>query len=274
MISCYIISEQKTVDLLSHHIERFPLTMLLGHSCLISKDLGTISKLKPKIVFVDASLLHKCKATLLCIAQLCTVIYISDCKNTAIDAFDALGFDYILKSHTYERFEMSINKFVQFALRAPEPIKIHSDIITNSFFIKADSKGLKEIRINCAEVLYIEAEQNYVNIHMVNGKKHTTHNTMKEMEECLPEKQFGRVHKSFIINYEKITIVEGNDIYLSENERPKIRIGYTYRKAFHEKKNQILIKRKSFLEVLDFSRNASILFLCFKFYLQVAHILD
>lgn len=120
MINCYIISEPKTVKLLRHYIEKFPLTALLGHSSLLPKDLSTIINLKPKIVFVDASLLEKCKATLVRIAHLCTVIYVAENKTTAMDAFDALAFDYLLKDHGYERFEMSINKFVQFSLRVPE----------------------------------------------------------------------------------------------------------------------------------------------------------
>jgi len=259
MISCYIFSETQTVHLLDQHISRFPLTTLIGHSTLLSKDLSTIIKLKPKIVFVDASLLGTCKTTLVRIAQLCTVIYVSDTSEHAMLAFEALGFDYLLKSHSFERFEMSINKFVQFSLRAPEGNRQQAVSITHFFFIKADAKGLKEVRIRYCDVLYIEAEQNYVRIHLVDGRNYTSHNTMKEMEESLPEELFGRVHKSFIINYEKISSIEGNDVYLSESGKPKIHVGNTYRKAFNDKKNQNIIKRKTFLQVMDLSRNASLI---------------
>lgn len=261
MISCYIISEPKTVELLALHIQKFPLTALLGHSSIIAKDLSTILKLKPKIVFVDTSLLEKCKATLLRIAHLCTVIYISNDKKKAHDAYDVLGFDYILKSHNYERFEMSINKYVQFSLRTPEPDKKNLiTLIDDFFFIKTDAKGSRQVKVQCNDVLYIEAEQNYVKLHLVNGKVYTSHNTMMEMEDCLPHNQFGRVHKSFIINYHQINSIEGDDIYLTEHERPKIHVGNTYKKAFLEKKNQNLIRRKTYLEVVDYGSTASVFY--------------
>lgn len=259
MISCYIISEAKTVELLTHYIQKFPLTTLLGHTTLLAKDLSTIIKLKPKIVFVDASLLQSCKTTLLRIAHLCTVIYVSDDKRTAIDALDALAFDFVLKDHSFERFEMSMNKFVQFSLRTPESEPKNIAIpIQDFFFIKIDAKGSKQVKIRCDDVVYIEAEQNYVKLHLVCGKCYTSHNTMIEMEESLPQHQFGRVHKSFIINFQHINSIEGDDIYLSEHERPKIHIGNTYKKAFLEKKNQNLIRRKTYLQVLDYGSTASI----------------
>lgn len=272
MISCYIISEPKTVELLAHHIQKFPLTALLGHSSMIDKDLSTILILKPKIVFVDTSLLEKCKATLLRIAHLCTVIYVSNNQKKALEAFNVLGFDYILKNHSYDRFEMSINKYVQFALRTPEPDrKTQVTIIDSFFFIKTDAKGSRQVKIRCDDVLYIEAEQNYVKLHLLNGKVYTSHNTMMEMEECLPQHQFGRVHKSFIINYQHINSIEGDDIYLTENERPKIHIGSTYKKAFLEKKNLNLIRRKTYLQVLDYGSSTSIFSVMLAWFLNLSN---
>jgi len=113
--------------------------------------------------------------------------------------------------------------------------------ITDSFFIKAEVKGLKEVQVRCNEILYIEAGQNYVFIHMVNQRKHFCHNTMKEMEESLPIAHFIRVHKSFIINYNQVTSIEGKVIVLDGKQ--KVLIGITYRKAFFDRKNQKMIKK-------------------------------
>lgn len=126
------------------------------------------------------------------------------------------------------------------------------------FFVKIDAKGSKQLKISCNDVMYIEAEQNYVKLHLTTGKIYTSHNTMLEMEESLPQHQFGRVHKSFIINYQHINSIQGDDIYLTEHERPKIHIGNAYKKAFLEKKNQNLIRRKTYLQVLDYGSTASI----------------
>jgi DNA-binding LytR/AlgR family response regulator len=116
--------------------------------------------------------------------------------------------------------------------------------ITDSFFIKADVKGLKLIAVKCNEVLFMEAYENYVLLHLSDGRKFVCHNTMKEMEESLPSAFFIRVHKSFIINYDKVSCIEGNIIVLGQNENHKIQIGKIYRKAFFERRSVRMIKKQ------------------------------
>ena len=264
MINAYIIGEKSTIDILKIHIEKHPLTELQGYSLESSKDLHTILFLKPKIIFVDTSVIRNYKAMLLRIGQECSIIYIANCSSDAFDAFELLAFDYLLKPLSFERFEKSINKFIQLSLLAALPqdaITRRLDPITDSFFIKADLKGLKEVLVKCHEVLFIEADQNYVFIHMIDQRKYICHHTMKEMEESLPLAYFIRVHKSFIINYNQVTSIEGNVIVLNDNEKQKILIGNTYRKAFFDRKNQKVIKKhKTHFFLADYySSTASLL---------------
>jgi two-component system LytT family response regulator len=272
MISCYIIGEFSTIETLNQQIERFPLTTLTGYSINPSKDINIILTLRPQIVFVDTSLIEKHKSTLFRIAKECTLIYLSENARDAYDAFEVLGFDYLLKSHSYERFEMSINKFIQVSLSTPQSNKPktvrQSEQITESFFIKADKKGQKEVLVKCKEVRYIEADQNYVFLHMINGQHYVCHNTMKEMEKSLPISYFIRVHKSFIINYDRVTGIERNRIIVDNDPKIIIYIGNTYRKAFFERKNQQIIKRQNrhFLSHDYYSSSACILFFVASFF--------
>ncbi len=258
MISCYILSELYATETLKKYIERFPLTQLCGHAFPDTVDLNSIAKINPTIIFVDASLISTFKNTLLKIGQFSTIIYLSNNHAKAYEAFETLGFDYFNLPIPFERFEMSLNKFIHLSLLAPTPSFKKSEMITDSFFIKPDAKGQKEVLIKCQDVIYIEALQNYVVLHLVHGKKFICHNTMKEMEESLPDAYFIRVHKSFIINYDKVTSVEGNNIILNENEKHKILVGNTFKKAFLERKNQKMIKKKSYFPTFDYSRTASI----------------
>ncbi|TKC12052.1 response regulator transcription factor [Pedobacter polaris] len=258
MISCYILSEPSSMHTLKKYIEWFQLTTLNGQALPNPLGLSSVIKDSPHILFVDISLASTHKATLLEIGQKSTIIYIANCYSHAYDAFDTLGFDFLMMPLTFARFEMSMNKFMRFSSLAASDSLRKEEPITNSFFVKADSKGQKEVLVRCKDVIFIEALQNYVVLHMVHDKKLICHNTMKEMEECLPEEFFIRVHKSFIIHYDKVTSIEGNNIVLNDNENYKILIGGTYKKLFSERKNQKMIKKKNYLQTFDYSITASI----------------
>lgn len=190
------------------------------------------------------------------IAQECTLIYVSECATKAFEAFEMMAFDYLLKPINFERFELCIHKFINVSLLTPlnhSSFDLRTLPIRESFFIKADIKGQKLISIKCSEVVFIEADSNYVYIHLEGQKRFICHNTMKEMEENLPLAYFIRVHKSFIINYERVSSIEGNTLILDKNEKMKITIGNTYRKAFFERKNLKMIKKnRSSLQPQEF----------------------
>ncbi len=266
MISCYIIGDQTTIDCLKGHIEKFPLTVLKGYSFTTVSNLEGVLTDIPTILFVEVGLIPKFKSALLKIGKLCNIIYVADTKAYAYEAFETLALDYLLQPVTFDLFERSINKFISFSLLAPVKqtpvIQINHKIeaITDSFFIKSDFRGQKEILIKCNDVLFIEAEQNYVVLRTLD-KKFICHNTLKEMEESLPNRYFIRVHKSFIINYDKITAVEGNVITLNDNEKLKIQIGNTYKKAFFERKSHKIIRKKNYFDMVSYSKYATMLLL-------------
>lgn len=257
MISCYILSKLSNMETLKGYIERFPLTNVSGYAQPSFDGLSSITKNSPKIAFIDVSLIDEHQSVLLKIGQFSTIIYISDNDSLAFKAFDTLGFDYFIMPLTFERFEMSMNKFIRLSLLAPSISFKKSETITDSFFVKPDLKAQKEVLIKCKDVIFIEALQNYVVIHMEHEKKFICHNTLKEMEDSLPESFFIRVHKSFIINYDRVSSVEGNNIILNENDKYKVLIGSTYRKPFLERKSQKMIKKKSFFQPFNYPRTAS-----------------
>jgi two-component system LytT family response regulator len=261
MITCYIISESSLIETLKRYVSKFPITELTGFAKPGKIDFDLIAKNSPNIIFVDVALILKHKKSLLKIGQFSTLIYVSAHNHSKISAnelFEVLAFDLLIVPFTFERFEMSMNKFIRLSLSAPMPGYKKSETIIDSFFIKLDNKSQKEILIKCNDLIYIEAMQNYVVLNLVDDKKFICHNTMKEMEESLPDSFFIRVHKSFIINYDKVTSVEGNFIVLNDNEKDKVLIGSTYRKAFLERKNQKMIKKKSLYQAFEYARMATV----------------
>jgi DNA-binding LytR/AlgR family response regulator len=97
------------------------------------------------------------------------------------------------------------------------------------------------VKIDYKDVIYIQALKNYVIIHTDHGK-YITYLTMKEVEESMPPTIFMRVHKSAIINMEKVVQIEGNNIQLKD--KTEIILGASYREAFINKLNDKMIRTK------------------------------
>jgi len=257
MISCYIIGNAMTIESLIPHIEKFPLTRLIGCSVNISGSLDTVLPELPKLLFVETSFLSKFKSVLVNLGKKCNIIYIAETTSFAYEAFETYALDYLMKPLTFDLFERSINKFINFSLLAPAvPSESSSQVkknrmISESFFIRADAKGTREIQIKCREVVYIESEENYVRVH-TEEQNYLSHNTLKDMEINLTGDFFIRVHKSFIVNCDKISFVEGSVIVL--NEKVKIPIGLTYRKAFFDRVSQKAIKKRTFSSIMGASK--------------------
>jgi DNA-binding LytR/AlgR family response regulator len=135
-----------------------------------------------------------------------------------LEGYEHEVINYLMKPISFEKFQKS-------AESAKE--RLHFDEVKTEtyFFIKCDGK---QIRINFNEILYVESIKDYVNIKTEN-EEIIYLETLKSLENKLP-KNFARVHKSYIINLDKIEKFETKTIFLvSEKEIP---IGETYKSNF------------------------------------------
>jgi len=156
----------------------------------------------------------------------------------AIQAFDLEVSDYLLKPISFERFMKSVEKiYDQLAEKMrttkkktnPEEIKYKEDYI----FVKTEY-SMK--RVDFSDILYIEGLKEYLSIFTTQGRIITLQN-FKNVEEALPENDFIRVHRSYIVSIKKIESVEKNRIKIGDKIIP---IGDSYKKMFFT----LLEKRK------------------------------
>lgn len=156
------------------------------------------------------------------------VIFTTAYKEYAVEGFKVNALDYLLKPIDYDVFLKSANRAYEwFDLQEKKNIKIES---TDVFlFIKADYKVL---RINLSDIKYIEGMREYVRIHMVGQKPIMTIVSMKKIEEYLPQNKFMRVHRSYIVNLEKITTIDRNRIVFDNNTY--IPVSGQYNQKFQE----------------------------------------
>ncbi len=141
----------------------------------------------------------------------------------AIEGFELAVTDYVLKPFSLERFMQAVNKVTQ----KPEPVVLHAievkEQAVSSVFVKSDKKIIK---INFDDIHYVEAYGNYIKIYT--DQMVLTQQTLSDFLEKLPS-NFLRIHKSFVINFKELKLIDGNEIVL-ENE-VKLPIGKSYKKA-------------------------------------------
>ena len=142
----------------------------------------------------------------------------------AVEAYGLDVLDYLVKPIAFERFLKACNKVKE--LRAQKnPIPAQPNNPDNHFFVKSENQIEK---VFYDDLLYAEAMMNYVMLY-TNSKKMMVYITIKGLEEQLPAEKFIKVHKSFIVNKNKIKSIEGNilnigneKITISQNLREKV----------------------------------------------------
>jgi DNA-binding LytR/AlgR family response regulator len=151
------------------------------------------------------------------------VIFITAYSNFAVESYDLDVVDYLLKPVSLERFTKAAYKALDLhnqkealAQRSTEP---PPEIILPDFFFVHVEYSL--VKITIAEIAYIESMKDYVKIFLTDQRKPIlTKSTLKNIEEKLPGKKFMRVHKSYIVNLEKIERIRNKEIQIGTAEIP------------------------------------------------------
>ncbi len=153
------------------------------------------------------------------------VIFTTAYSEYAIDGFRVDAIDYLLKPISYSDFLRASERAGERLL--PGSGNVASVDSNDDFlFIKSEYKIL---RIRLSDIKYIESMREYLRIHIENQKPVMTLLSMKKMEEFLPVAVFMRVHRSYIVNLNKLTTIERNriifdkDVYIPVSEQYKTR---------------------------------------------------
>ncbi|MBS1501147.1 MAG: response regulator transcription factor [Bacteroidetes bacterium] len=139
------------------------------------------------------------------------VIFTTAYSQYAIDGFELDVMDYLLKPIPYDRF-------LKAALKAKDYFALREKPASSVPYIFVKANGKLE-KIAFADILFVEAMENYVAIYQEN-KKIITHSTIKALLEKLPQKQFIQTHKSYIVAIDKVGTIEGNILHIGDYKVP------------------------------------------------------
>ncbi|WNJ19541.1 LytTR family DNA-binding domain-containing protein [Pontibacter sp. G13] len=156
------------------------------------------------------------------------VVFTTAYSEYAVDSYELNAVDYLLKPILFDRFVKAVNK-AQSQLKAEDALKNQElageDESQEYLFIKSDTRFFK---VNYEDIRYIEGMRDYIAVHTPT-QKILTLMSMTNMLKKLPVKSFMRVHKSYIVGLDHISLIQHNRIYIGDKEIP---ISNSYKEAF------------------------------------------
>lgn len=145
----------------------------------------------------------------------------------ALESYELNVVDYLLKPFSFQRFVKAVSKVsVNKTMNNEQPALQEAQIPTKEIFIKS---GYEHIKVILSDILHIESDADYTEI-VTEHKKHLSSEPLKFWEDTLPKINFYRIHRSHIINTDKIEKLSGNQVYL--NNGSVLPIGRAYKDDF------------------------------------------
>ncbi|MDC1107302.1 LytTR family DNA-binding domain-containing protein [Prolixibacteraceae bacterium] len=216
-----IDDEQLAIDVIKNYIDRHPQFVLIK---TFKNPLDAFSFLKTEdidIAFVDIEMPNLRGTDLIKSLNVNTqFVMVTSYANYAIESFDLNVLDYLLKPVPFERFNRTIDRFLN--LKDAEHVNNKHQLFP-SFFIK---EGDEYIKVEVKDIDFIEGMKDYAKIQC--GKSYyLALKTLKSLEETLSSYDFLRVHKSYIVPINKITQFNGRAIIIDTHSIP---VGLSYKK--------------------------------------------
>ena len=237
-LTCAIIDDEPlAISLLESYVNKTPFLCLAGKYNSAVNALPILSKEPVDLLLLDIQMPELNGMEFSRILEADTrIIFTTAFSQYALDSYKVNALDYLLKPISYPDFLKSANKALQWyeLLRnstaepsvAP-PAQEKNEI--ESIFVKTEYKLMQ---IELRKIQYIEGLKDYVKI-FVEGEPHPILSlvSMKTMEDMLPANRFIRVHRSFIVQPEKIKVIERNRIVFGKEYIP---ISDNYKQKFME----------------------------------------
>ncbi len=232
-IRCLVIDDEKLArDYIKNYISKIPQLELVGDFNSPLKATEIIKKGGVDLLFLDIQMPDITGVDFIkSLANKPEVIFTTAYQEYALEGFNLNAIDYLLKPFSFERFFQAVNKVIDKLENnnapdnfpqenLPSQASVGEDFLT----IRADRKFYK---INFDEIIYIEGQKAYVSFY-THKKRITALASLKDLEESLPQDQFIRIHKSYIVSIKEIASLEGNMIEVGEQQLP---VGKSYKET-------------------------------------------
>jgi two-component system, LytTR family, response regulator LytT len=210
--------EYLALELLEEFVGQLPNFTVIGKTKSAAQALEILESQAVDILFLDIQMPNISGLNLLkSLQRPPATIFTTAYGEYAVQAFDLNAVDYLLKPFSFERFLQAVNKAKDHLRLNSANSNLPTRNETEDFLaVKVDGRLQK---ISFAEILYVEGLKEYVRF-VCNAKQYVAYERLKNVEEMLPNADFIRVHKSFIVAKKAVQSMEGNQLDLGKIKLP------------------------------------------------------
>lgn len=237
-MKCIIIDDEPlAVDLLKDFVSKVESLELVNSFNNAIDAISAINKTEVDLIFLDIEMPHFTGIDFIkAIDKKPLIIFTTAYSNYAVEGFDFGAVDYLIKPIPFNRFLKAVVR-AQHIFTPSEPVQSSTPVIVaadesnNFMFVRAEYENVK---INYADILFVEGLKDYVKIYTTDGKYVLTLMSLIKLENSLSHKGFSRIHRSYIVNLAHIKSIQKNKVLIVDRRLP---ISESYKTAFFSKIN-------------------------------------
>ena len=227
ILTCAIVDDEPlALSLLESYVQKTPFLTLEGKYSNVIQAMKELTGKELDLIFLDIQMPELTGLEFSKILPKRTrVVFTTAFNQYAVDGYRVNALDYLLKPISYVDFLEAANRALQWFEMLQKP---NGDEM-KSIFVKSE---YKLIQIELDDILYIEGLKDYVKIYTEkNPRPILSLMNMKAVEQLLPPSLFIRVHRSYIVQKNKITVIDHGRIVFGKTYIP---ISDTYKQAFQD----------------------------------------
>lgn len=227
-LRCLLIDDEPpALKVLARYIAAIEGLEIAGQCKNAIEALDVLQQKSVDVIFLDIKMPHIIGTDFLKnLSHPPKVIFVTAYREYAVDGFELDAVDYLVKPVAFERFFKAITKLNRMMGRETTAIADADTPKADSFIYLKVDRDMKKIFVN--EIEYIESWKDYVKIFLIGGQHFLVKQSIRAMENLLSEYKFMRVHRSYMVSFDKISGYNSASVLLNKHEIP---IGRLYKQV-------------------------------------------
>ena len=224
-IKCIAIDDEPlAVKKIAGYIQKIPFLELVAECRNVSETMEVMSNTEIQLLFIDINMPDMSGMEFVKVLRNKPyIVFTTAYSEYAVEGFEVEAVDYLLKPISFVNLLKAANKVKALMDLKANNQNDNKEEPAGFMFVKS---AYKSIRIDFDNIKYVESQHEYIKIHLLNNESVTTKLSLKSIEELLPTNQFVKIHRSFIVNFKEVSIIERNrivfdNIYLPISEQYK-----------------------------------------------------
>lgn len=229
-VKCLIVDDEPlAIEVLKSHLGKLKSIEIVGTAGDAVEAFDFLNKHKIDLMFLDIHM-PEMKGTELIktLKNPPAVIFTTAYREYALEGYELNVIDYLLKPISFGRFMQAVEKFFKLHNNESE-ITLYKTETSEEFLYLREKNIIHKIPLD--EILYAESMGDNLTIY-TSEREITSRNTISSVEKLLSEKEFLRIHRSYLVSLKHITSFSPVSIFIREKSFP---IGSSYKKNVFEK---------------------------------------